>query len=713
MTDRLGALIGRVALELLGEPNKALSSKKELRFGSRGSMAVDLQKGTWFDHEAGEGGGTLDLITRETGRKGRARFDWLEEHGYELPERQHTNGHARSGAKLGPIVATYDYVDEAGAFLFQVTRHDPPKDFRQRKRDAAGEWVWCVRGVRQVPYRLPELTEAISGDHVVFVVEGEKDADNLWKLGAPATTNAGGVGKWGEELTAFFDHADVVVIPDNDPQARHKKTGALLFHDDGRPKLPGQDHAQDVARHLNGVAARVRVLDLGKIWPACPPKGDVSDWLEAGHSVEQLFELIERLPDWSPEAALTIARLIRSSAEFVAGFVPPDYVVGGILQHRFFYSFTGKTGAGKTAIMLLLAASVALGHLFGDRKVKRGRVLYFAGENPDDIRMRWIALSQHMSFDIDTIDVHFIPGTFKISEMQARIRAEIERIGEFALIMIDTSSAYFEGDDENDNKQAGDHARRLRGLVGMRGGPCVLVACHPPKNAGDDNLQPRGGGAFIAEVDGNLTAKHANSVVELHWQGKFRGPDFAPLSFQCRSVTHERLKDSDGQLLPTVIGSFLSEGAQREIAEGVRSREDQILAELANNGPGSQADLARRLDWRMGNGEPYKSQVKRMAQSLMADKLITHSERDGYAITAKGREKIAPSSEPDAKRKSRPPQLPLVPMLIEDRGPAKSGLACSACFGIDDVRQIKDAREAGSKTHPLHEKCARKWFGIN
>jgi hypothetical protein len=41
----------------------------------------------------------------------------------------------------------------------------------------------------------------------------------------------------------------------------------------------------------------------------------------------------------------------------------------------------------------------------------------------------------------------------------------------------------------------------------MPGGPCVLVACHPPKNAGDDNLLPRGGGAFIAEMDGNLTGR--------------------------------------------------------------------------------------------------------------------------------------------------------------------------------------------------------------
>jgi hypothetical protein len=51
-------------------------------------------------------------------------------------------------------------------------------------------------------------------------------------------------------------------------------------------------------------------------------------------------------------------------------------------------------GTGKTAIMLRLAAHVVLGRPLGGRSVDKGKVLYFAGENPDDIRMRWIAMSQ-------------------------------------------------------------------------------------------------------------------------------------------------------------------------------------------------------------------------------------------------------------------------------------------------------------------------------
>src|SRR6478735_9199677 len=81
----------------------------------------------------------------------------------------------------------------------------------------------------------------------------------------------------------------------------------------------------------------------------------------------------------SRPASWSDRRLILSSAGFVQGFVPPDYVIFGLLQRRFLYSITGKTGAGKTAILLLIAAHVAEGKKIVDRDVEKGRVVYLAG----------------------------------------------------------------------------------------------------------------------------------------------------------------------------------------------------------------------------------------------------------------------------------------------------------------------------------------------
>ena len=320
--------------------------------------------------------------------------------------------------------------------------------------------------------------------------------------------------------------------------------------------------------------------------------------------------------------------------------MPPDYVIFGLLQRRFLYSITGKTGAGKTAILLLIAAHVAEAKKIVDRDVEQGRVLYFTGENADDVRMRWIALAQQMGFDLEKIDVHFIPGVFKISEMQERIRAEIKQIGPVSLIIVDTAAAYFEGDDENSNTQFGDYARRtLRPLTTMPGEPCVIVACHPVKNATDDNLIPRGGGAFLNEVDGNLTAaRTASGVVELHWQGKYRGPDFAPMHFTTRTVTHELLKDSKGRLIPTVVASPLSEQGHADITQAVQSRQDELLVVLLDptNRTATQIELARRLGWKMSDGNPYHVLVRRTLKALEKAKLVT-IQRGHTVLTKKGK----------------------------------------------------------------------------
>jgi hypothetical protein len=330
-----------------------------------------------------------------------------------------------------------------------------------------------------------------------------------------------------------------------------------------------------------------------------------------------------------------------TSGEFAASYVPPDYLIEALLQRMFFYSLTGRTGAGKTAIALLFAALVALGRVLDGRQFEQGRVLYFAGENPIDVQQRWIAMSQQMDFDIDTIPVHFIPGVFKISALKAAIATEVEKLGGVALVVIDTTAAYFEGDEENDNVQAGNYARMQRSLVDtLPGGPTILALCHPVKNAGEDNILPRGGGAYLNEVDGNLTAQETDGVVQLHWQGKFRGPDFAQIAFHLRSVTHEKLKDTKGRLIPTVIAEHMSELAEKEFRAITLNHEDTVLRIVAGDGRLSVADIARRAGW-LGQKDkaPMKSRVHRCLKALEAAKLVRHL-RGKWRLTTAGQEAI-------------------------------------------------------------------------
>jgi AAA domain len=334
-------------------------------------------------------------------------------------------------------------------------------------------------------------------------------------------------------------------------------------------------------------------------------------------------------------AADRTIRLLQSSAEFTANYVLPDYLIDGILQQRFVYSLTARTGTGKTSLVLLFAAHVGEGLAFGMREVERGAVLIFAGENPDDIRARWIAMSQRVPFDIETIPVYFIPGRFKISQLIERIRQEVRKLGGVKLLIIDTSAAYFEGEDENSNVQLGAHAARLRGLD-LPGGPCTIINCHPTKNAPDDNLVPRGGGAFVNEVDGNLTARKDDMTVELHWQEKFRGPDFPPMHFLLTEVTHERLTDSKGRLVRTVVASHLSDTAKDDLTKIAGHDEDELLNALKASKGSSIADLAKVLGWYMANKAPYRSKVQRVLNRLKREGLVKQ-ERRQWVLTPKAR----------------------------------------------------------------------------
>ena len=281
-------LIGPVACHFWGDPNEQLSKPSELRFGSHGSKSVDLEKNLFFDHEADEGGGVIKLVQYGTGIKERgAAHQWLLQNGFIGNDRASTPAGREvmqvmkscpAPAKSAPapkaskaptkIVSTYDYRNEQGELLMQVVRMEP-KTFRQRRPDGE-RWSWSVKDVRVVPYRLPEL--AAAPDAVVYLVEGEKDADRLASLGLVATCNAGGAGKWRKEHSEFLRGRHVVVLPDNDDA--------------------GREHARKAVKALRGIATDVRVVEL----PDLPEKGDVSDWLDAGGSVEALEDMLKEAP---------------------------------------------------------------------------------------------------------------------------------------------------------------------------------------------------------------------------------------------------------------------------------------------------------------------------------------------------------------------------------------------------------------------------------
>lgn len=198
-----------------------------------------------------------------------------------FPKGTSPNGSATKRTSKRRIVETYDYVDTFGVLLFQVVRYSD-KTFPQRRPDDKGGWIWNLEGVERCLYHLPELTRA--PDHaMIYIVEGEKDADRLIAEGMFATTTSGGAGKSGlTDLTPLHGR-HIRIIPHQDQ--------------------PGHSHAHDFATQLHGKAASIRIVELPN-----PTKDgyDVSDYLDDGNDPEDLDRLASQAPEWTPEVGTIV-----------------------------------------------------------------------------------------------------------------------------------------------------------------------------------------------------------------------------------------------------------------------------------------------------------------------------------------------------------------------------------------------------------------------
>lgn len=264
-----------VALALLGGPNRKMSKPHELRFGSRGSLAVDVEKGIWQDHENGTGGGMIELVMRQKSLDKSAAAKWLRDGGF-LPERD------QQPRPKPRVVENYDYLSADGEILFRVVRLEP-KDFRQQTPDGRGGWKWGAKGAKRVLYRLPRVLQAMEAGETVWIVEGEKSVHALETIGLTATCSPGGAGKWNDDYGTALKGASVVVMPDNDD--------------------PGRKHADEVCTSLSGLVGRLRVLTL----PDLPIKGDVVDWLRKGGTAQELQRLADKVEQKAPAAQVDIS----------------------------------------------------------------------------------------------------------------------------------------------------------------------------------------------------------------------------------------------------------------------------------------------------------------------------------------------------------------------------------------------------------------------
>jgi len=246
------------------------------------------------------------------------------------------------------IAKTYNYVDANGDLLFQVCRMEP-KDFRQRRPDGNGKWIWKMKGsgVQRVLYRLPEILKA---DEII-ICEGEADVDCLFSIGFTATTSPCGAKKWRGEYNGFLKGKNIVLIPDNDAE--------------------GREHMAQVAQSLDGAAAHLKWIDL----PGLPSKGDVSDFIATFNDKEQAAErlsiLIDQAPPYKPPKKATIEDSILEIGQFCElDLAERQEYLSPWIKEGSIGLISGWRGTGKTWFAMGFLDAISRGESFGPWKCK-------------------------------------------------------------------------------------------------------------------------------------------------------------------------------------------------------------------------------------------------------------------------------------------------------------------------------------------------------
>lgn len=325
--------------------------------------------------------------------------------------------------------------------------------------------------------------------------------------------------------------------------------------------------------------------------------------------------------------------------DFVRAYSPLAQVVEGLLSRGAVIAMTGRTGDGKTALATLLEVALATDRPFAGRDVEAGQVIVLCGENPEDYRVRLLATMEALDLTPpDLKNIFVIPSTFDIPHELPRLQELANTLSNLVAVVVDTSAAYFQSGDENDNVSMRAHAAGLRRLTTLKGTPVVLALCHPTKNPTQDNLLPRGGGAFLAEVDGNMTVWRApTGMVTLHWTGKLRGQPFDPIYFQLAPWKLRAARYPNGKPVAAVVACFMPE----DEAERIEARESddarRLLCAMVDNPNASFAELAQSCGFLSAEKrDPQKSRIHRMLADLKTEGLV--GKRSGkWTVTKTGK----------------------------------------------------------------------------
>ena len=376
----------------------------------------------------------------------------------DKPSASHIDGGRR-------IRATYDYYDADGALVFQVVRYDP-KDFRQRQPDGKGGWIYSIKSITEKPlYNLPQVLAAIDAGKPVWIVEGEKDAENLqWHVDGAVTTNSGGATKWRSEYDRQLEGVrHVIIVQDaDDPGTAHARLVARRMVDLGASvevRRPPGGH-KDISAAL---AVDLSPDDCDIVWTSALPweRWDAPE----GEPIEEPVDAADETPE-TLALALTALRIIDWPHFWSGETDGPDWLMEPIIAKGRGHALYAGAKSGKSLLMLAAVAAVASGKPFLNNPARHPQhVLYLDYEmTEDDLRERLETFGYGPDDDLSHLHYALLPTIDPLdTEMGAAAVVMAAQHFQAVHVVIDTTSRAISGEENS-----ADTFRAFYRLTGLR-----------------------------------------------------------------------------------------------------------------------------------------------------------------------------------------------------------------------------------------------------
>lgn len=502
----------------------------------------------------------------------------------------------------GRPVAWYDYRGSNGELLYQVVRYDPkrfvcraPRVPRPRK-EVDTDWTYKLEGVDRVLYRVPEIIASREAGAVVWLCEGEKDADRLVAAGEVATTNPHGAGSWRATYAELLRDRLVVAVPDADAD--------------------GARWAAAVTASVAPVARRLKVVTL--------PAGckDVSDYLDR-HSMDELAQLAAAAPvvtasdtpidttDTPTDSAPPRFRVLDDGAS--DALAPPRWLVDDLLIAGAVNLIYGLGGSGKSVLAIDLACALAAGwETWRGRAAAPGPVVYIAAEAPEEVAQRKRAWKAARG-------VPTLPGFYLVPErvplldpgaVPALLASLPPEAAHPALFVVDTLARTMRGGDENSGQDMGrvfEAAEQLRDATGAT----ILIIHHSGK---DTSRGARGSSLLTFDARQALSVTKADNVVTVETEKHNNSGEQAPWRFVFRAVPDPADPAAQTVVLEEAADAAL-DAASGPLAPFARAVLDELCGPIFH-GEATSAEL-ERVDDLHGRG------VHRALKTLLTRGLIT------------------------------------------------------------------------------------------